>query len=413
MNPNNFNVLAWKANVLAVSTDPVNIHTIIFPTIDGIQTVYDDRILLKDQIDPLENGIYRVDPIGHLMLDFDCRFFMSYTYGASVRVISGVIGRFTEWYIAPIKTQQYQTTPKYWIQSPFSNGNALDVKGSVRVASTVNISITSALINGSVIDGVTVVTGDRVLLKNQTIGSENGIYDVVVTGIALRSIDANTNVKVTSGMYTFVSEGMSNASNGYVLTTPSTIILGTTVLTFTQFSGAGQITAGTGLTKNGNTIDVVGTTNRIIVNTDNIDIASSYVGQTSITSLGTITIGVWNGTAITNANLSNIIRNTGIISPPALTVDENNYNPSGLSTTNVIRLDATTNIIINGLLAQESGRRIIIFNISSFKITLSNNTTSIAANRFLLDANIILGSNESCELWYDIISIRWRIISRF
>jgi hypothetical protein len=65
-----------------------------------------------------------------------------------------------------------------------------------------------------------------------------------------------------------------------------------------QFSGAGQITAGAGLTKTGNQIDVVGTANRITVAADAIDIASTYVGQNTITILGTIATGAWNGTTI-------------------------------------------------------------------------------------------------------------------
>ena len=65
-----------------------------------------------------------------------------------------------------------------------------------------------------------------------------------------------------------------------------------------SFSGAGEITAGGGLTKTGNTIDAVGTTNRILVNADSIDISPNYVGQTSITTLGTIATGTWQGTIL-------------------------------------------------------------------------------------------------------------------
>jgi len=133
---------------------------------------------------------------------------------------------------------------------------SLDIKDSVRVASTANIDVASALINGSTIDGVVVATGDRVLLKNQTTTTQNGIYVVVASGAASRSTDANTSAKVTSGMYVFVSEGTVSADMGYVLTTNDTITLGTTSLTFTQFSGAGQITAGTGLSKSGNTLSI-------------------------------------------------------------------------------------------------------------------------------------------------------------
>ena len=132
--------------------------------------------------------------------------------------------------------------------------SGLDIKASVRVASTVDIAIASALINGSTIDGVVVATGDRALLKDQTAGAENGIYVVVASGAASRAADADSSAKVTSGMYVFVSEGTVSSDMGYVLTTNDPITLETTALTFTQFSGAGQIIAGDGLSKSANTL---------------------------------------------------------------------------------------------------------------------------------------------------------------
>lgn len=176
--------------------------------------------------------------------------------------------------------------------------SGLDVKQSVRVATTASVLLVSALENGDVVDGVTLATGDRVLVKNQDTASENGIYVVQASGAAVRSTDADTSAEVTAGMFTFVSEGTINADSGWVLSTNDTITLGTTELTFVQFSGAGQITAGAGLTKTGNTLDVVGTADRITVNADSLDIASTYVGQSTIVTLGTITTGVWNGTDI-------------------------------------------------------------------------------------------------------------------
>jgi len=180
--------------------------------------------------------------------------------------------------------------------------SGLDVKASVRVATTAAVLLASGLENGDVVDGVTLATGDRVLVKDQSTGSENGIYVVQASGAAVRATDADTSAEVTAGMFTFVSEGTVNADSGWVLTTNDTITLGTTALAFAQFSGAGQITAGDGLTKTGNTINVVGTAARITANADSIDIASTYVGQSSITTLGTISSGVWNGTDIAIAD---------------------------------------------------------------------------------------------------------------
>ena len=131
----------------------------------------------------------------------------------------------------------------------------LDFKDSVRVATTgSNISLSSA---PAAIDGVTLSTDDRVLVKDQSSGAENGIYVFNGSGSAMtRATDADANAEVTSGLFTFVTEGTVNADSGFVLTTDGSITVGTTSLAFAQFSGAGQITAGTGMTKTGNTLDV-------------------------------------------------------------------------------------------------------------------------------------------------------------
>lgn len=159
--------------------------------------------------------------------------------------------------------------------------SGLDVKQSVRVATTASVSlIESGTLSSSqpVIDGVTLQVGDRILAKDQATPSKNGIY--IVTNVSAlwgyaRATDADTSAEVTAGMFTFVSEGTVNADSGWVLTTNDTITLGTTSLAFAQFSGAGQITAGAGMTKTGNTLDVgTASSSRIVVNADNIDLAT-------------------------------------------------------------------------------------------------------------------------------------------
>jgi hypothetical protein len=168
---------------------------------------------------------------------------------------------------------------------------SLDIKDSVRVASTGNVSLTggsSDLEAGDTIDGVTLVAGDRVLLKNQSTASENGIYVAVASGgTPARSDDANASAEVTSGMFVWVEEGTSNGDQGYVLTTNNVITLNTTNFTFTQFSGAGQITAGNGLTKSGNTINVVPDDVTLSVTADEIKLK----GDVTTTALGDLLIG--------------------------------------------------------------------------------------------------------------------------
>jgi hypothetical protein len=146
----------------------------------------------------------------------------------------------------------------------------LDVKESVKAVTTGNITLSGE----QTIDGVALVVGDRVLVKDQNTGSENGIY-TVASGAWVRALDFNTSAKVTPGAFTFVEEGSANADSGWVLTTDGTITLGTTALSFAQFSGAGQITAGDGLSKSGNTLNVgTASAQRIVVNADTIDLAT-------------------------------------------------------------------------------------------------------------------------------------------
>ncbi|MGD0976944.1 MAG: tail fiber domain-containing protein, partial [Minisyncoccia bacterium] len=162
----------------------------------------------------------------------------------------------------------------------------LTVKDAVRVATTGDITLSGE----QTIDGVAAVAGDRILVKNETDKKTNGIY-VVSAGAWSRSADADTSAKVTSGMYTFVTDGTTQANTGWSLITPNPIALNTTPLDFTQFSGAAEIIAGNGLVKTGNTINVVGTADRIIANADSIDIAPTYVGQSSINTVGILNTG--------------------------------------------------------------------------------------------------------------------------
>jgi len=177
--------------------------------------------------------------------------------------------------------------------------SGLDVKQSVRAATTAPVNLANQLEAGDTLDtNVTLVAGDRVLVKDQSTASENGIYVVQATGAAVRATDFDSNAEVTPGAFTFVEEGTLNADSGWVLTTNGTINVGVTGLTWALFSVAGTILAGDGLTKTGNTLNVIGTTDRISVSSDAVDISANYVGQSSITTLGTITTGVWNGTDV-------------------------------------------------------------------------------------------------------------------
>lgn len=160
--------------------------------------------------------------------------------------------------------------------------SGLDVKDSCRVATTANITLSGT----QTIDGVAVIAGDRVLVKDQSTASQNGIY-VCASGAWSRSTDADTSAEVTSGMYVFVAEGTVNADSGWVLTTDDPITLATTNLAFVQFSGAGQIVAGAGLTKSGNTINAVAGTG-IVVNADDIALTGQALALHNLATSGLI-----------------------------------------------------------------------------------------------------------------------------
>tara|TARA_A100001015_G_scaffold172552_1_gene191754 strand:- start:737 stop:2209 length:1473 start_codon:yes stop_codon:yes gene_type:complete len=152
----------------------------------------------------------------------------------------------------------------------------LDVKDSVRAATTANITIASALNNGDSLDGVTLATNDRVLVKNQSTASENGIY--IVGASPSRATDFDSTAEVSGGTFVFVEEGTLNGDHGFVVTTDGSVTVGSTSITFTQFSGAGSFVAGNGLTRTGNQLDVASLP---------LDSASSITGTLPIGNGGT------------------------------------------------------------------------------------------------------------------------------
>lgn len=145
----------------------------------------------------------------------------------------------------------------------------LDFKASVVAVSTANIVTTTGLINGAVMDGVTLVTGDRVLLKNQTTASQNGIYIVAASGAASRSTDADADAEVTRGLFTYIEAGTLFAGAAFVLSTKGGV-LNTGALTFTQFGGGSTYSAGLGMTLLGSSFSVTNYAN-LVFDGDTLD----------------------------------------------------------------------------------------------------------------------------------------------
>jgi hypothetical protein len=237
--------------------------------------------------------------------------FAGATYTANVNMSGNTIQNLAD----PINPQDAAT--KNYVDASRSG---LDVKQSVRAATTgSNIALTGL----QTIDGVSLNAADRVLVKDQTDATTNGIYVVSASGWT-RATDANSSANVTPGLFTFVEEGTLNSDQGFVLATNGSITLGTTTLSFTQFSGVGEIITGTGLSKSGNTLSI----------------SVSYVGQTSIVTLGTVTTGTWQGTVVAGQYGGTGVNNAG----KTITLGGNLTTSGAFATT--LTVTGTTNVTL-------------------------------------------------------------------
>jgi|LWDU01.1.fsa_nt_gi hypothetical protein len=185
----------------------------------------------------------------------------------------------------------------------------LDIKDSCDVATTADVSTwtysngtagvgatLTAAGNGVVaIDSVNLTLNMRVLVKDQSPSTENGIYYVSTAGAAgailvlTRALDANQPAELTGGSFTFVEQGTTQAENGYVFTHNGEPTFGTgnTALTVAQFSGAGQIIAGTSLTKSGNTMNVATDGTTMFTLSDALSVKSTGTAGQVLRSTGT------------------------------------------------------------------------------------------------------------------------------
>jgi hypothetical protein len=192
-----------------------------------------------------------------------------------------------------------------------SVAQGLDVKGSVRAATTGNITLSGT----QTIDGVAVIANDRVLVKDQSTQANNGIY-VVAAGSWTRATDMDVWTEFPSA-FVFVEEGTVNDNTGWVCTVAQGGTLGSTAVTFEQFSGAGQVIAGTGLTKTGNTLNVnTASASRIVVNADDIDLATTGVSggtykSVTVDTYGRVTAGT-NPTTISGFGITDAYTKTEI-----------------------------------------------------------------------------------------------------
>lgn len=160
----------------------------------------------------------------------------------------------------------------------------LSWKEEVRVATTAAGTLATSFENGDTIDGVTLVTGDRILIKDQAAGAENGIYTVNASGAPTRATDSDTAAEI-NGAAVFVMQGTSNNGKRFVLATSGAITLGTTALTFAEFGGGSTYSAGNGLTLASTTFNV-GAGTGIVVNADDVAVDPAVVVRKYAVSIG-------------------------------------------------------------------------------------------------------------------------------
>lgn len=203
-----------------------------------------------------------------------------------------------------------------------STAQGLDVKGSVLAATTGDITLSAP----QTIDGVSVIVGDRVLVKNQAIASANGIY-LVAAGSWTRTTDMDA-WSDFPGAFTFVEEGTTQADSGWVCTVNAGGTLGTTPVTWSQFSGAGTYTAGTGLTLTGGVFSITNTAvtagsyggaSQSLSATVNaqgqltaLSAQSIAIANTQVSGLGTMSTQDANSVAITGGSITNLSTFDGI-----------------------------------------------------------------------------------------------------
>ena len=213
--------------------------------------------------------------------------------------------------------------------------NGLDVKDSIKLASTANVTLANGVENGDTLDGVALVTGDRILLKDQTTATENGIYVVAASGAPSRAADADQG-DLTGGAFFFVEQGSTNADNGFVCTNNGTPTLGSDNIVFAQFSGAGSVSAGSGLTKTGNQIDLSVDDSTVEVNNDILRLKDAGITSAKLANV-----------CVTPGKISTTVAGDGIAGGNglALSVDLNQLTGAVLDVTadSIAFVDATDN----------------------------------------------------------------------
>jgi hypothetical protein len=352
--------------------------------------------------------------------------------------------------------------------------DGLGIKAPCRVATTANITLSGL----QTIDGITLAADERVLVKNQADGTENGIYNAS-TGTWTRAKDCDGNRDLIEGTLIFVTDGTVSESLFYHCTTTGTIEFDTTsiafaVITPAAFSLDPTLTALAALNSTAGLVEQTGAdtftkraigvaastsiptradadaryqgldatltalaaadstaglfvqtgsdtfTKRTLTGTANEVTATNGDGvsgnptlslPSALTFTGkTVTGGTFSGPALTGTvDVQQALTLSGDITPTQLAANTDNWAPTGFSTASVIRASTDTSRNLTGIAGGSDGRVIVLMNVGSFNLVLKDSATSTAANQFAIGADITLTPKQACTLTYDATSSRWRI----
>lgn len=294
-------------------------------------------------------------------------------------------------------------------------------KQEVRIATTVAGTLASSFANGQTIDGKTLATGDRILIKNQASSVENGVYVVAASGAPTRASDFDAAGDLTNGALVHVITGNANGGTLWQLDqiapTP-----GVTSITFTRCNaitaGTGVVVSGTGLQTvaadiSGSLAQDVGTAASAGASGKLADAGHVHVLTEAVlrTVAGTLTAALGlNAQDLSNvgsATITKALVKSGAITPTTLAANTNDWSPTGLSTAAQIRVAASSLVQVTGLLAGTAWQEVTLHNVGSSPIFFRRESAaSSAANRFA--DRFVLLPGQSRTLIYDGTTSRWR-----
>lgn len=235
---------------------------------------------------------------GAMVLTVDDIDFTVMPYSANLSAIAALPGTSGLLRKTAANTWSLDTATYYTSSQVDALVQGLDPKASVRVATTANITLSGT----QTVDGVALNIGDRVLAKNQTTQSQNGIR-VVAAGAWPRAADMDVWTEVP-GAYVFVEEGTINADTGWVCTSNAGGTIDSTAIVFGQFAGAGTVTAGSGITVNGNQVSI---DSSVVTLTGNQTLTNKTLTSPTLT---TPNIGAATGTSLTLSGTTTGVRSS-------------------------------------------------------------------------------------------------------